>query len=184
MSRIGRKPIEIPGGVTVTIEGTRLTAKGSKGELVQEVHPHVIVVQEAQQLVVTVKNSDEKQDRALWGLTRALLQNLVTGVSEGFEKRLEINGVGYKAQASGKKLTLNLGYSHPVEFAVPEKMDVTVDGNVITLKGIDKQLVGETAARIRSLRKPEPYKGKGIKYSDEIIRRKAGKVVKAAGGGA
>ncbi|MFA6512353.1 MAG: 50S ribosomal protein L6 [Patescibacteria group bacterium] len=183
MSRIGRKPIALPSGVTMTVADRVVTIKGSKGELTQELHRHVKVAQEDQQLIITVTNPDEKQDRALWGLTRALVQNMVTGVSDGFEKRLEVNGVGYKVLASGKKLTLNLGYSHPIVFMIPEKIEAVVDGNVIILKGADKQLIGETAAQIRRLRKPEPYKGKGIKYAEEIIRRKAGKVVKAAGGG-
>lgn len=164
------------------IDGSVITVKGTKGELHQTMHPHVQVTEEDGTLHVGVQDPDIKQDRALWGLWRALIQNMVTGVTEGFTKRLEVNGVGFKASLSGKKLVLNLGFSHPVAFAIPEGITAQVEGNVITVSGIDKALVGETAASLRALKKPEPYKGKGIKYADETIRRKAGKVVKAAGG--
>lgn len=167
----------------MTVADGVVKAKGSKGELELRLHPNVRVAREGEQLVVTVKHPDEKSDRSKWGLFRALLQNLITGVSEGYEKRLEVNGVGFKVQVQGKDLVLHLGFSHPIEYPIPEGIAIQVEKNVIVISGIDKQLVGETAAQIRALKKPEPYKGKGIKYADETIRRKAGKVVKAAGGG-
>lgn len=144
-------------------------------------HPNVILTPGEGSITVTVKDPDEKFDRSLWGLTRVLINNMVTGVTVGFQKKLEINGVGFKAAVAGQKMTLNLGFSHPVEYEIPQGITATVEKNVITIAGIDKQLVGETAAKIRSFKKPEPYKGKGIKYDTEVIRRKAGKVVKAAG---
>lgn len=184
MSRIGKKPVVIPAGVTVDVKENMVHAKGPKGELDLPVHPKVMIEKTSEtELNVTVKNSDNKQEKALWGLFRSLLANVVTGVSTGFTKVLEINGVGYKAAVAGKKLTLNLGYSHPIEMEVPNGLEAKVDKNVITITGIDKQVVGQFAAVVRSQRPPEPYKGKGIKYSDEVIRRKAGKVVKAVGGG-
>lgn len=182
MSRIGKKPIVIPAGVTVTITPQLVTVKGTKGELQVPLHRHVTVTQIDSQLEVTVKNPDEKFDRSLWGLSRALVANSIIGVSQGFEKRMEINGVGYKAVPKGQTLELALGFSHPVIFPLPAGISAKVEKNVIIISGIDKQLVGESAAQIRAYRKPEPYKGKGIKYADEVIRRKAGKVVKAAAG--
>lgn len=181
MSRIGKLPIAIPAGVTLTINGRNVDVKGPKGQLGLVLHDRVTLDQQDGQARVTVTDPDLQSDRALWGLTRMLVANMITGVTQGYEKKLEINGVGFKAQGSGQNLTLNLGFSHPVEFPVPEGITATVEKNVITIAGIDKQLVGETAAKIRALKKPEPYKGKGIKYADEVIRRKAGKVVKAAG---
>lgn len=181
MSRIGKQPISIPAGVTVTLNGQQLEVKGPKGTLSLVVHPRAIVSQADAVVNVTVKDTDLQSDRALWGLTRMLIANMIIGVTTGYEKKLEINGVGYKAQLSGKNLILNLGFSHPIEFPVPEGITMLVEKNVVSISGIDKQLVGETAAVIRRMKKPEPYKGKGIKYSDEVIRRKAGKVVKAAG---
>lgn len=181
MSRIGKKPIDIPDGVQVTIDGQNVKVKGPKGELEQNIHPSIKVELKDKQLMVTI-GIDHKKANAFWGLSRTLINNLIIGVTEGFEKQLEVNGVGYKASVSGKKLVLNVGYSHPVEFDMPEGIEPKVDGNVITISGIDKQKVGEVAANIRKVRKPEPYKGKGIKYIDEVIMRKVGKAAKAAEG--
>ena len=180
MSRIGKKPIIVPTGATVQIDGQKVKVKGQKGEL--EFNFHRLVHFEKKDGIVKtlVKKTEDKKSRELWGLSRVLLSNMIEGVTKGFQKKLEINGVGYRAAASGQKLNLELGFSHPVEFMLPKGIEAKVEKNIITISGIDKQLVGETAARIRALRKPEPYKGKGIKYVDEIIRRKAGKVVKAA----
>ncbi|HEX5429626.1 MAG TPA: 50S ribosomal protein L6 [Patescibacteria group bacterium] len=183
MSRIGKKPVVIPAGVTVEIKENTIKVHGPKGELSLVVHPKVTVEKNDNELTVSVKREDNKQERALWGLFRSLLANTVKGVTEGFAKVLEINGVGYKAAVAGKKLTLNLGYSHPIEMEAPAGIDLKVEKNTITITGIDKQAVGQFAAVVRGQRPPEPYKGKGIKYSDEVIRRKAGKVVKAVGGG-
>ena len=175
MSRIGKQPIIIPSGVEVNITNDLVTVKGSKGELVQPIHPSVKVEQVDSQLEVSVKNGDEKFQRSLWGLFRRLIANMVQGVSQGFSKKLEVNGVGYKAEVKGKTLVLQLGFSHPVNYPFPEGIDIAVEKNIITISGSDKQKVGQTAAEIRSFKKPEPYKGKGIKYIDETIRRKAGK---------
>jgi large subunit ribosomal protein L6 len=183
MSRIGKKPVTIPAGVTVQINDETLKVKGPKGELVLSIHPKVKIEQKDNEVLVSVKHEDNKQERALWGLFRALINNMVVGVTTGFTKILEINGVGYKAAMTGRKLVLNLGYSHPIEMEVPEGLEAKVEKNVITITGSDRQAVGQFAAVVRSQRKPEPYKGKGIKYNDETIRRKAGKVVKAVGGG-
>lgn len=175
MSRIGKQPIVIPSGVEVTIDGGEVRVKGPLGQLSQMIHRHVTLTRDGDTLTVTVKNPDEKSQRSLWGLYRRLVGNMVTGVTTGFSRQLEINGVGYRAAVSGNTITLQLGYSHPVVYNLREGLKATVDKNVITITGSDKQLVGQTAAEIRLLRKPEPYKGKGIKYSDEVIRRKAGK---------
>ena len=179
MSRIGRMPIAVPAGVTVTIgEGNVVTVKGPKGELNSTFASCLTIANEGATVVVTRPN-DEKEVRALHGLTRALINNMVVGVTEGFSKKLEIVGVGYKVEKSGKKLTLNLGHSHPIY--VDEVDGITFDVpdlNTIIVNGIDKQLVGAVAAKIRGYRKPEPYHGKGVKYSDEHIRRKAGKTGK------
>ena len=183
MSRIGKKPVVIPSGVTADIKGDTVKIKGSKGELSLALHPKVSVEKTDEGIIVKVKNENNKQERALWGLFRALLNNMVVGVTTGFTKVLEINGVGYKAAVSGKKIVLNLGYSHPIEMEIPAGIEAKVEKNVMTITGIDRQAVGQFAAVIREQRPPEPYKGKGIKYSDEVIRRKAGKVVKAVGGG-
>lgn len=178
MSRIGRHPVAIPAGVTVTIEeGNKVTVKGPKGELVRVLPAEMEIKLEDGQVVVTRPN-DLKKMKSLHGLTRTLIHNMVVGVSEGYEKALEVNGVGYRAQKSGKKLTLALGYSHPVEMIDPEGLEAVVDGNKIIVKGIDKEKVGQYAAEIRDKRRPEPYKGKGIKYADEVIRRKVGKTGK------
>jgi large subunit ribosomal protein L6 len=183
MSRVGKKPVVIPAGVTIEIKDAVIKIKGPKGELSLAIHPKVTVTQAESELTVSVKRPEVKAEKALWGLFRALIQNMVAGVTTGFTKTLEINGVGYKASMSGTKLVMALGYSHPIEMEVPKGLEAKVDKNVITITGIDRQLVGQFAAEIRSQREPEPYKGKGIKYSDETIRRKAGKVVKAVGGG-
>lgn len=179
MSRVGKMPIAIPAGVTVTVTPENVvTVKGPKGELVKTMHKDINIAVEDAQVVVT-RPSDVKEHRALHGLTRALLNNMVVGVSQGFSKTLELNGVGYRAQLQGKKLVMNLGYSHPVEVEAVEGVDFKLDGTTkVIVEGIDKEKVGAVAANIRAWRKPEPYKGKGIKYSDEVIRRKEGKTGK------
>ena len=176
MSRIGRLPIDIPAGVEVKIEeGNKVTVKGPKGTLEKCLPVEMTIKQEDNQVVVTRPN-DLKKMKSLHGLTRSLIANMITGVSEGYEKKLEINGVGYRAQKKGKEITFNLGFSHPVVMTDPEGIETEMDGqNIIIVKGIDKEKVGQYAAEIRELRKPEPYKGKGIKYADEVIRRKVGK---------
>jgi len=176
MSRIGRLPIELPAGVTVDASPDgAVKVKGKNGELSAKFDTAITVSQDGNVVTLT-RSSEEKRVRALHGLTRALLSNMVTGVSEGFSKTLEIVGVGYRAQLAGKKLTLNLGYSHPIEMEAPEGITFEVPNpNTIVVKGIDKQAVGQVAANIRKFRKPEPYKGKGIKYQGEYIRRKVGK---------
>lgn len=178
MSRIGRMPIAIPAGVTVDIaENNKVTVKGPKGTLERVLPAEMEIKQEDGHLVVTRPN-DLKRMKSLHGLTRTLLNNMVVGVTDGFTKELEVNGVGYRASKQGKKLVLALGYSHPVEMEDPEGLESVVDGNKITVKGIDKEKVGQYAAEIRAKRAPEPYKGKGIKYVDEVIRRKVGKTGK------
>lgn len=178
MSRIGKLPVAIPAGVKVTLNGSVITVQGAKGSLSQQLPERVSVAVEADQVVVS-RPSDEKQDIALHGLSRSLINNMVIGVSEGFSRVLEINGVGYRAEVSGSKLTLSLGYSHPVVYDIPKGIEVEVEKQTrVIIKGIDKQLVGSTAAKIRSFRKPEPYKGKGVKYAEERILRKAGKTGK------
>ena len=176
MSRIGRLPIDIPAGVEVKIEeGNKVTVKGPKGTLEKCLPVEMTIKTEDNQVVVTRPN-DLKKMKSLHGLTRSLVANMITGVSEGYEKKLEINGVGYRAQKKGKEITFNLGFSHPVVMSDPEGIETVMEGqNVIIVKGIDKEKVGQYAAEIRALRKPEPYKGKGIKYADEVIRRKVGK---------
>ena len=178
MSRIGRMPVAIPSGVTVEIaEGNKVTVKGPKGTLVRELPKEMEIKMEDGHVTVSRPN-DLKRMKSLHGLTRTLIQNMVVGVSEGYTKTLEVNGVGYRAQKSGKKLTLSLGYSHPVEMEDPEGIETKVDGNKIVVSGISKEKVGQYAAELREKRKPEPYKGKGIKYADEVIRRKVGKTGK------
>lgn len=181
MSRIGKNPIQIPEKVEVKVNDGLIVVKGEQGELKQKIHPQVLVEIEDKQVVIKIKNDKDKLQKSLWGTTRQLINNMILGVTQGFEKKLEVNGVGYRVQLNGKLLVLNVGYSHPVEFKVPDGIDISVEKNIITVSGIDKQLVGETAAQIRKVRKPEPYKGKGIKYVDEVIRRKMGKQAKAAG---
>jgi large subunit ribosomal protein L6 len=178
MSRIGRLPVAIPAGVTVDIkEGNDVTVKGPKGTL-QRVLPEEMSIKLEDGHVVVTRPNDLKKMKSLHGLTRTLIHNMVVGVSEGYEKVLEVNGVGYRAAKQGKKLVLNLGYSHPVEMEDPAGLESSVDGNKIIVKGIDKEKVGQYAAEIRDKRRPEPYKGKGIKYADEVIRRKVGKTGK------
>ena len=178
MSRIGKQPIVVPAGVTVTISpANEVVVKGPKGTLTQTFDSAMNIALEENQVVVTRPN-DLKRNRSLHGLTRTLIANMVEGVTNGFTKVLEINGVGYRAQKQGNKLVLSLGYSHPVEMIDPEGLSSAVDGNKITVSGIDKASVGQYAAEIRDKRRPEPYKGKGIKYIDEVIRRKEGKTGK------
>ena len=174
MSRIGRMPIAVPAGVTVEIaENNKVTVKGPKGTLERVLPAEMDIKMEGSEIVVSRPN-DLKKMKSLHGLTRTLIHNMVIGVTEGYEKKLEINGVGYRAQKQGKKLILSLGYSHPVEMEDPEGLESTVDGNKIIVSGISKEKVGQYAAEIRDKRRPEPYKGKGIKYVDEVIRRKVG----------
>lgn len=175
MSRIGKQPVIIPNGVEAGIDGNIVKVKGPKGELVLNLLENVAVNMEDSQIVVSPKNEKSKKDRAVWGLTRALIANMVKGVTEGFEKKLEVNGVGFKAQMQGKKLVMSLGFSHPVEMEFPDSIEVSIEKNVITIKGFDKYLVGQVAAKIRAKKKPEPYKGKGIRYQGEYIKLKAGK---------
>ena len=179
MSRIGRMPIAIPAGVTVEIaENNKVTVKGPKGTLVR-VLPAEMTIKEEDSHILVSRPNDLKKMKSLHGLTRTLINNMIVGVTAGFEKKLEINGVGYRAQKQGKKLVLSLGYSHPVEMEDPEGIESTMEGqNIIFIKGIDKEKVGQYAAEIRDKRSPEPYKGKGIKYADEVIRRKVGKTGK------
>lgn len=181
MSRIGRQPIPLPDGVTATVEADAVSVKGPKGSLRLPLPAHVTVAQEGSTLHVKVEDPEEKRQRAVWGLARVLLDNVVTGVTKGFEKTLEIQGVGYRAESKGQTLTLSLGFSHPVVFPIPPGIEIAVEKSTLRVKGIDKQLVGEVAAQIRRLRPPEPYKGTGIRYTNEVVRRKAGKAVKAAG---
>ena len=178
MSRIGKMPIAIPAGVTVDVaENNTITVKGPKGTLTRVLSPEMEIKVEGAEVVVSRPN-DLKRSKSLHGLTRTLINNMVVGVTQGYEKALEINGVGYRAAKEGKKLVLNLGYSHPVNMTDPDGIESTVDNNRIVVKGIDKEKVGQYAAEIRDKRRPEPYKGKGIKYVDEVIRRKAGKTGK------
>ena len=179
MSRIGRMPIAVPAGVTVEIaENNKVTVKGPKGTLERVLPAEMDIKMEGSEIVVSRPN-DLKKMKSLHGLTRTLIHNMIIGVTDGYEKKLEINGVGYRAQKQGKKLVLALGYSHPVEMEDPEGIETVVDGtNVIIVKGISNETVGQYAAEIRAKRAPEPYKGKGIKYSDEVIRRKVGKTGK------
>jgi len=175
MSRIGKQPIVIPAGTEVSLVKGEVIVKGPKGELREKLNTMILVSLEEGIVNVTVANQEVKKERSLWGLGRTLVNNMIVGVNQGYVKKLEIEGVGYKANVVGSKLTVNAGYSHPVIYDLPEGITAEVTGNVITVSGINKYLVGETAAEIRKIRKPEPYKGKGIKYSDEVIRRKAGK---------
>lgn len=174
MSRIGKLPIDIPSGVTITVDPEWITVAGAKGTLKQFTMPGVTVKQEDDKLIVTRKD-DEPKNRAKHGLMRSLLNNMVEGVSQGFSKNLELNGVGYRVASTGAGLKLNLGFSHDVNYALPQGITATVEQNIITIAGIDKQQVGQIAAEIRALKKPEPYKGKGIKYVGERIIRKSGK---------
>jgi len=181
MSRIGRLPITVPSGVDVTIDGRNVTVKGPKGTLSRSLHPDITVSREDGTLVVT-RPTEQKTHKQLHGLTRTLVNNMVVGVTDGYRKGLEITGVGYRAALNGKKLTLNLGYSHPIEIDPPEGITFEVENPTrLAVVGIDKELVGQIAAKVRSTRKPEPYKGKGVRYAGEYIRRKAGKAGKIGG---
>ena len=181
MSRIGRLPIPVPSGVDVTINGRTLTVTGPKGQLTRELHPDMTVKREEENLVVT-RPTEQKTHKQLHGLTRTLVNNMVVGVTDGYRKGLEITGVGYRAALNGRKLQLNLGYSHPIEIDPPEGITFEVETPTrLAVVGIDKELVGQIAAKVRSTRKPEPYKGKGVRYSGEVIRRKAGKAGKIGG---
>ena len=181
MSRIGRLPIAVPSSVDVTIEGRRLTVKGPKGTLSRELHPDMTVSREEDNLVVT-RPTEQKTHKQLHGLTRTLVNNMVVGVTDGYRKGLEITGVGYRAAKNGEKLTLNLGYSHQIEIEPPSGISFELENPTrLAVVGIDKELVGQIAAKVRSTRKPEPYKGKGVKYAGEKIRRKAGKAGKIGG---
>jgi len=181
MSRIGRLPITVPSTVDVTIDGRQLTVKGPKGTLSRQLHPDMTVSKEDGTIVVT-RPTEQKTHKQLHGLTRTLVNNMVVGVTDGYRKGLEITGVGYRATLNGKKLTLNLGYSHPVEIDPPEGISFEVENPTrLAVIGIDKELVGQIAAQVRSTRKPEPYKGKGVRYAGEVIRRKAGKAGKVGG---
>jgi len=174
MSRIGKLPITIPASVEVSLAEGILTAKGPKGELTQAINPKM-TVKIADGLVTVEQNTNDVEAAEFHGLTRTLISNMIVGVSEGFKKELEINGIGYRAAVSGSHLNLNLGYSHPIEYVIPEGIHIAVEKNIIIVSGADKQKVGQVSAEIRAYRKPEPYKGKGIKYVTEHIRRKAGK---------
>ena len=177
MSRIGKQPIAIPAGVTITVGAQNITVAGPKGSLTVPLQPHVNVAVEDNQILVT-RSDDEPKSRAWHGLQRALLNNAVQGVTKGFEKKLEINGVGFRLSGGGKSIEMALGFSHPVKYQAPDGVELKTDKMTITVSGIDKQQVGQVAAEIRALKKPEPYKGKGIKYVDEVILRKAGKAGK------
>lgn len=174
MSRIGKKPVVIPGGVTVTLKDAVVAVKGPKGELKKSV-PDGVQVKVEKTSISVARETDEPAVRAKHGLVRALINNMIEGVTKGFERKLEINGVGYKAEVAGDKLNLALGYSHPINYQLPKGVSAKVDKNVLILAGIDRELLGQTAAKVRSFRPPEPYKGKGVKYMEEFIKRKVGK---------
>ena len=178
MSRIGKQPVPVPKGVTITIDGQTVTVKGAKGELTREMPPEIAFEQEGEEIVVT-RRDESRNARQRHGLVRTLIANMVEGVSNGYEKKLQIQGVGYRASVQGQKLVMALGYSHPVEFDPPEGIQFAVEGNTnVTVTGISKEVVGNTAARVRAARPPEPYKGKGVRYAGEQVRRKAGKAGK------
>lgn len=192
MSRVGKKPVVLEKGVSAKLDTGVLTVTGPKGNLSITLHPKVSVAVTESEVVVDVARKEDKREKALWGLTRSLIQNMADGVTKGFSKDLDIVGVGFKAEVKGQTLVLNLGFSHPINFEIPQGIEVKVEKNPakatipqyqtsVNIAGIDKHMVGQVAANIRELKKPEPYKGKGIKYSDETILRKAGKVVKAVG---
>jgi large subunit ribosomal protein L6 len=180
MSRVGKQTIEIPQGVTIEIKDGVVVVKGPKGELKRELNSLVTVNIADNIVTVDVVNKENKKERSLWGTFAAHIKNMVVGVTDGFKKQLEINGVGYKVAMQGKDLKIEVGFSHPVVYDVAEEVKASVEKNVITLESADKEILGKVAAEIRSIRKPEPYKGKGIKYMDEVIRRKAGKTAKTA----
>jgi large subunit ribosomal protein L6 len=177
MSRVGRKPIDISDKIKITYTDSVLTVAGDKGTLSRTIHPAVNLNIDDKVLTVSIETMDKKT-RSLWGMTRALVANMVTGVSAGFDRSLEINGIGYRAELKGNNIEFNLGYSHPISFPLPVGISASIEKNVIKLSGIDKDLLGYTASTIRNLRPPEPYKGKGVKYAEEHIQRKAGKTAK------
>lgn len=177
MSRVGKKPIEIPEKVKITYSDNVLSVQGEKGVLTRTIHPDVQLNIDKAFLTVSIDQADKKT-KSLWGMTRAVVSNMVTGVSKGFERDLEINGIGYRAELKGNSIEFNLGYSHPIDFPLPEGISAKIDKNIIKLMGIDKELLGYTASTIRAIRPPEPYKGKGVKYAEEHIQRKAGKTAK------
>jgi large subunit ribosomal protein L6 len=179
MSKIGKQPVTIPNGVTVEVVGSTVNVSGPKGKLSQKLADGVIAKAEGNEVLVTVKRADKKH-LSNWGTYRMLLANMVKGVSEGWSKKLELIGTGYRAEARGNLLVLTVGYSHPVEITAPEGITFKVEKNIITVEGIDRAVVGQISANIRASRPPEPYKGKGVKYTDEVLRRKAGKAAKAA----
>lgn len=174
MSRVGKKPILIPENVDIKITDTKIAVKGPKGELFKSIRPEIEVTLADKKIILKPKQT-EKPAKALWGLTRAIIANMVKGVTEGYEKKLEIEGVGYRASVEGEELVLNVGFSHPIKIKAPEGIKFLVEKNVITVSGIDKELVGQVAAKVRAVKPPEPYKGKGIRYQGEQIRRKLGK---------
>lgn len=184
MSRIGKQPIVIPAGVEATVNGTHVAIKGPKGQLERDVHKNAILElrdgESGKEIVVTMTDLKSKLNRSLWGTVRTVIANMVIGVVEGYSKQLEVNGVGYKVALQGDSIRLDVGFSHQVNYKLPEGIKAEVEKNVITVSGIDKERVGQVAAEIRKIKKPEPYKGKGIKYMDEVIRRKAGKAAKTA----
>ncbi|PIZ95152.1 MAG: 50S ribosomal protein L6 [Candidatus Magasanikbacteria bacterium CG_4_10_14_0_2_um_filter_37_12] len=179
MSRVGKQTIEIPSGVTVELKNNMVVVKGPKGQLERVINSFVEIKIVDNQVTVDVKNKEDKKERSLWGTYAAHIKNMVMGVTEGFKKQLEINGVGYKVVMQGNDLKIDIGFSHPVLFKIPNELKASVEKNVITIEGPDKEMVGQISAEIRAIRKPEPYKGKGIKYMDEQIRRKAGKTAKS-----
>jgi large subunit ribosomal protein L6 len=184
MSRVGKKPVQIPNGVVVEVSGTTIKIKGPKGELQKKLHENM-QIEIKDNTITVVRPSDTQQNRELHGLTRNLIANMIEGVTKGFEKKMEIIGIGYRAQAAKNKITMTLGFSHPVEFLAPPSIEFKMDEakkNILTISGLDKEIVGEVSAKIRSFKPPEPYKGKGIKYIDEHIQRKAGKAVVTKGG--
>jgi large subunit ribosomal protein L6 len=181
MSRLGKNPIAIPSGVTVKVADGVVSVKGPKTELTFKPHANAIVAVEGNEVKVTVAKPEEKFDRSLWGLTHKLMKNMLTGVTAGFTKQLELVGVGFKVAVAGSKINMDLGFSHPVVFELPKGVEAKAEKNILTLSGPDKQTVGQVAAQIRKLRKPEPYKGKGIRYVGEVVRQKAGKAAKATG---
>lgn len=182
MSRIGKKPIMIPAGVTVTVESGRILVRGPKGELTRSPSPEVKIEVADQSVSVMVANPEADRERALWGTWAAHIRNMIQGVSQGFKKQLEVNGVGYRTAMQAQDLKLEVGFSHPIIYPLPPTVQAKVEKNLITLESADVEQLGQAAAAIRAIRPPEPYKGKGIKYHDEVIRRKAGKAVKAAAG--
>jgi len=180
MSRVGKKPILIPEGVEVKIEGQRVMVKGPKGELSREIRPEIKVEAKGKEIFL-LPQIETKKTKALWGLTRALLANMIKGVTEGFEKKLEIEGIGFRASVEGENLVLYVGFTHPIRIKAPEGIKFSVEKNIITVSGVDKEIVSQIAAKIRKVKPPEPYKGKGIRYLGEVIRRKVGKKAVTAG---